>query len=348
MKLHLLTLALIVSFMAHGQITIQKADMPIPNDTFRISTASNASQFVFKNTGANYTWDFTNLQSGGQNMESYVSVSSTPLIYNIVFPYPLVSTIARERPDVNIAVISLQNGYDFFKATNSDFRQVGFGAEIQGLPLPVQFTSADVLYRFPMNYGNIDSCDAAWSVSIPNLGYLGEKKHRINKVDGWGTVKTPYGNFQCLRMMSIVNQTDSFHYDSIPIPFPAIPQKFVEYYWLAKGVGFPIVKVTQGITTTVEYIDSIMVFPGWNENVNHQNVMRVYPNPAKDFVQIGFNKVVENCEIKLMDTEGRLIKHDFIEQANFYKFDVRNLEKGVYFVSLQTKNWREVKQLIIQ
>ncbi len=334
-------LSIILSLIAfisnvYPQISIDKNDMPVPNDTFRISTAANASSFNFKQTGANFTWDFSTLTAKSQKMESYVSVSSTPAIFQLVFMYPLVSTIARERPDAQIGTIAITDGYNFYKNTSSSFKEVGFGATIQGAPVPVQYQNADVIYTFPMNYGNIDSCDAAWHVSIPSLGYISEKKHRVNEVDGWGTVKTPYGTFNCLRLKSTVYQVDSFHYDSIPFSFPAIPSQYTEYIWLAKNTGFPILKATaRTMSTSVEYIDSIKTFAGINPVNMSEAGVELFPNPATKVLNIKVSGATErDAIVRIFSINGRMLSEKIIDSKGKTVLDVSRFEKGVYFVSV--------------
>jgi hypothetical protein len=336
-KITFIIMLSVMSIAGFAQITIDKNDMPVPNDTFRISTAANASSFNFKQTGTNFTWDFTGLQASSQKMESYVSISSTPAIYNLVFMYPFVATIARERPDANIGTISITEGYNFYKNTSSEFKEVGFGAKIQGAPIPVQYQSPDIIYRFPMNYGNTDSCDAAWHVNVPSLGYISEKKHRVNEVDGWGTVKTPYGTFSCLRIKSVVLQEDSFHYDSIPLPFPSIPSKYTEYIWLAKNTGFPIVKATERMmNTTVEYIDSIKSFAGFGE-VPVAAGLNIFPNPASAKLTISFGaNQNSNAVVRIYSVGGKEVYRRDVTGKNQTTIDVSGFEKGVYFISVIT------------
>ena len=337
------------SIILNAQIVITPADMPVANDTFRISTASNSVNFNFAATGTTYNWDFSNLTAASQKMESYVPLSATPLIYRLVFNSTIAS-IARERPDMQVAVISLTNGFDFFKKSATDYRQTGFGSEIQGISLPVQFQSPDILYKFPVNFGNSDSCDSKWNVNIPNLGYLGEKKHRVNEVDGWGTVKTPYGTFNCLRIKSTVLQIDSFHYDSIPLPFPAIPQNYIEYYWLAKNIGFPILKATVRLAaTTVEYIDSIKVFAGIAEDKASNNDLVIFPNPTTDLLNINFlTNISEKFTIRIFSTDGKELLNKSYNSINKIVINTNNLEKGIYFVTATMADKVITKQLIIR
>jgi len=344
-----LIIANFILLAGFSQISIDKNDMATPNDTFRISTAGNVSSFNFTNTGTNHTWDFSGLTSKGQTLEHYVSISATPAIYNVVFMYPYIASFAQERPDAGIGTISITEGYNFYKNTTSSLKEVGFGAKVQGAPVPVQYQSADVIYKFPLNYNNLDSSDSYWQLSIPSLGFISEKKHRVNYVDGWGNVTTPYGTFNCLRLKSTVYQVDSFHYDSIPVPFPAIPQTYTEYIWLAKNTGFPIVKATvRGMVTSVTYIDSIRSFVGINPPKNSPVDISLYPNPTNNVVHISANSFsAEIVNIKIFNVVGEIILDKKATKSISQTLDVSHLKKGVYFVSVKLTDRTICKRLII-
>jgi len=72
---------------------------------------------------------------------------------------------------------------------------------------------------------------------------------------------------------------------------------------------------------------------GLNEMKNALAV--VYsPNPTSDFVQIDFSSVNE-AKIEVLDATGKVI----INQMNILsgeKLDLRNLERGVYFVRINS------------
>ena len=70
------------------------------------------------------------------------------------------------------------------------------------------------------------------------------KGYRINTVEGWGTIKTPYGNnISCLKIKSRIVETDS-----LKITTPATNIGFqanrVEYRWLSTTEKIPVLEVT--------------------------------------------------------------------------------------------------------
>ncbi|PJA07855.1 MAG: hypothetical protein COX70_05360, partial [Flavobacteriales bacterium CG_4_10_14_0_2_um_filter_32_8] len=65
----------------NAQITITNNDMPNVNDTFRLSTTNNIQGLDPVLTGTNYSWNFSTLVPSSQRLDTFFSVSSTPLAY---------------------------------------------------------------------------------------------------------------------------------------------------------------------------------------------------------------------------------------------------------------------------
>jgi len=338
-----------ISLYSQAQITIISSDMPSPNDSIRMSKALNAANFNFAQTGNNYNWDFSQLKAVSQRTEKYMSVSSTPLIYNVVFFSK--ANLASRRDDMKLATINITDGYNFFKNTSTDYRQVGYGASVNGSPIPVSFKSDDIIYQFPVALGNLDSCDSEWEVNVPNLAYINEKKHRVNTVDGWGTITTPYGTFQCIRLKSEVIQEDTIFYSSTNMGFK-LPQTYTEYIWLSKTFPFPILKASVpqiGTAATVEYIDSTRQFVAISQSEEKMINFQVYPNPSTSGFNIAIaNENKEPLSLKIMDLQSRIIFQEEFQRSFNKHFTKESFVSGVYFISINSKNRSITKKLIIQ
>ncbi len=108
--------------------------------------------------------------------------------------------------------------------------------------------------------------------------------------------------------------------------------------------------------------DFITVIPEGNYTVtnaklfypdnNYINDLIIAPNPASEYTYISFNAKNEgNCEIELMDL---LAKRIFIksvevnEGKNFHRINVNELNPGLYFVKLKTKQNEYVSKIVVQ
>ena len=93
-----------------AQISITADDMPAVGDTFRASVAISAEGVDYTTPGEDMIWDFSALGYLGQEVDTFVSVSSTPFLYQLVFGYPLVSNMAKPASDI-----------DFIPGLNTNF-----------------------------------------------------------------------------------------------------------------------------------------------------------------------------------------------------------------------------------
>ncbi len=245
----------------NAQITINNSDMPSAGESVRTSITFDFQSFDFEETGIDHSWDFSGLTSVIQRESDFVSVTQTPPVF---WPFFLGSAnLATEIQELNaFPELPVDGGYQFYQNTAVRFADVGLGILIDGLPLPLKYDNPDVLYRFPMTMGYSDTTFADLSVGFPDIGHLLIERERISEVDGWGTLHTPYGSFETIRIKSMVAEYDSLYVDSLDQGF-AINRFYTEYKWLGKGHGLPLLAVTEDpvFGSSITYIDSLRVIP---------------------------------------------------------------------------------------
>ncbi len=344
-----------------SQISINQNDMVKPGDTFRISI-TNVSPVDPELTGENYKWDFSSLSWNTQRVDTFVPITSSNFLYQIVYNNPFdqahKATVASYTGALlNLMVIQLKNLYSFYKNTSSSFVCLGRGAELSGIPTPVKYDNPEILYSFPMNIGNQDSSTSTWNISIPGIGSLYETINRKNFVDGWGNLKTPFGAFDVMRIKSIVNTIDSVYSDSLLHGGIKIPRTSTEYKWLAKGMGIPILQITKsGMTTTVNYRDSVRKKSSnsIHELNNQWYNISLYPNPVQQQLNISYS-LIKNTYItfKIFDISGKelstLVEQD--QSMGEHIFFIKNIKEkfsnGVYLLQMKFDNNIISKRIII-
>jgi hypothetical protein len=340
----------------NAQIVITSNDMPDVDDTVRYSTTLTTGGVDFTLTGEDYTWDFTTLVPLLQQVDTFVSVLSTPFLYQLVFLYPFVATIALPQPDINfIPGFEVTEAYNYYKETSSEYHQAGVAFTVTSLPLPLRYDSPDVLYTFPMEYGSIDSCESTFELDIPDVVYYNTYRKRINTTDGWGTLVTPYGTFETLRLRSEVYQLDTLYIDSLGFGFQ-VPRNYVEYKWMGNGFGVPLLQVTsEGILTAVTYIDSVRTLVGIPEDQNRLGEVLLYPNPANDhFVIDWVPNEIGWVRYSLLSAEGRRIilgeKRISAPGPVREEFELRplDLSPGIYIVHIGLNDSFAIQKLIIR
>jgi Secretion system C-terminal sorting domain len=366
MKKIVLLFAITFYFLpASAQITITKNDFAIAGDTFRISTAAGLGITNLDSTGANMTWDYSNLTALTQTVDTFVTVGSTPILYQLYFNNQFIypNTKATVATKINLptlppgAPITLSNAYGFYKVNTAAYAQVGFGATISGLPTSIPYDSLDYVYRFPMNYNNIDSCKYKFQLSIPNIGYLRRRARRVNEVDGWGTLITPFGSFNTLRVKSTTYATDTIYISQLMFGTQIVQQPTVEYKWIGTNGGIPYLTInatadSTPVITSVEYRDSLRpTFSlGTVEQKNSVSELTVYPNPTNDYSLLSFNqKQADKVTVELYNSNGSFIKRivdtHFPAGNNLIPIDLRAIPAGLYFVHIKGTGFSLTKEL---
>jgi len=87
---------------------------------------------------------------------------------------------------------------------------------------------------------------------------------------------------------------------------------------------------------------------GINENQFAENI-RIYPNPAKEFVTINMNEFDgELSEINLINVQGQIIYTlDTKNQSKIFDLKINSFSEGIYVLQLHTSNGILTKKLII-
>jgi len=80
-----------------------------------------------------------------------------------------------------------------------------------------------------------------------------------------------------------------------------------------------------------------------NENTVSQ--ISVYPNPAKDLVNIVSNEIIH--KIELINSSGKVMVTS-LENSDNIQLKISDLKSGLYFISIQTPSKRIIKKLTIQ
>lgn len=303
MRLAILLSSILVASQLSAQITITASDFANAGDTVRMSqTTDNTVDFT--STGSNYFWDFSNLSAASQKLVEYVDMSGVSLLVNFTFgPFaPTKYQASYYLPTQDIPFdqistflpVSLEDFYQFSRKTNDSITSVGYGLKIEGNEVPVKSDTIETRYKFPMTYlqsytsngyTNLDMnpfYDAIWR----------QHRQRISSVDGWGTVLTPYGMFQALRIKHEINESDSLRMDVfgspmwIPIPLPTTRI----YEWWADNEKDAVMRITTSdlggneVVTAIEYRDNYL---GLDLGIDAKETeVEIYPNPTTDVLYV--------------------------------------------------------------
>jgi len=345
MKKHILisvVATLLFSGAAIGQITITKSDMPQQDDTVRISVGINPGIIDLAETGENYHWDYSELIPFQQRIDTFVSVGDTPagLLFLFTSDFAVNMAGAFSFPGTGVS-----KPYFYFKSSSSAYKNTGFAFEMDGYPIPAPFSDPDVLYQFPLTYPNVDSSASGVDMNIPGTGYLLVDRHRHNTVDGWGTLTTPYGTYDVIRLKSEVTEYDSIYLESQGTGV-GLPYSYTEYKWIGNNQKVPLLMVRDVAEgAIVEYVDSIRNTLGVTEKQNNLTRLAVVPNPVKTSATLRFSlNKKSNVTLTLIDFSGKEIwkspKQELLSGTHETLLDVRqmSLKGGTYLLKVTANN----------
>jgi hypothetical protein len=357
MKKTVLVLIFISALAASSsaQITLGSSDFSNGGDTFRVS---NALPFIGMdlNGGANYTWDYSQLSTTytGQEIIRFIPPNEWPITLAI-FAFSANQATYSPINYLDTLGIPVTGTYNLLNKTSSGFVQRGLGLETPQGTLPIQFSPSDIIYKFPIAMGNVDSSNSGYTINqLPGIFFRTTMK-RVNTVDGWGTLTTPFGTFSVLRMQSVINQHDSVVIDSLGLNFGTDLPEQVEYKWLAQGQGIPVLQVntSAGVPVQVVYRDSARMLISVPEVSASAFSFQVFPNPASEHVIVRYIlKQPADVAFEILDAQGKVVyaEEPMWQSAGDKMHAIvprHALATGNYFLRMTADSRQEILKLVI-
>ena len=288
--------------LAQTSPSITVADMPVVGDSLRLSQASPvlpASAPPLSRNGASQTWNYAGLAAISQRVRRYNDVSSAAgtllqLTFNNAFfsPDTRATLVSPQGLPAATGALPITDPLEFSAVSGADYRLVGYGGTISGTAVPVTYASRaqqDVIYRFPVSYtsaADVSNSLLTTPLALASTGYFSQKRQRTNQPDAWGTITTPFGTFQAVRLVTTLADHDSLAVGGVPGQGLTLPL-VREYRWLAKGVHVPVLTITtttvagSEVVSAVEYRDVFRRFVGLaTRDAVAEAVLSAYPNPS--------------------------------------------------------------------
>ncbi len=348
---------------SEAQITITTTDLTHSGDIYTVSTGSAFTGMDVTLTGANYNWDYSLLNFVSQTRDTIFAETATSSLLSLYYINSGFnanrSNQATHGTGATIGTINISDVWNFYYNSSASFNQPGFGAIVNGAPLPIAYTSRDIIYPFPLTSTSTNTSSFGYSIDLTTtLGiYYGVRKVRTNEVDGWGSVTTPYGTFNSLRVKSTVVEVDSFYVDSLHFGFNTPAITTIEYKWLASGKGIPVLQINTsvgGVVSQITYRDtlnttSLAQVPTFNQE------LQVFPNPSngnQTFSKMNLERA-SDLKFEIYTIDGKLISTESVRAANGLfihplNFDKNNLVNGEYLLKVTSDGGASiVKQFTI-
>ena len=317
-----------------GQIVIDDGDMPSPNEIFFNANSQMNGNDVTE-TGENFVWNYSDLGELTTSSDTAVSLGGLQPLFQLVFNNSLifpdyVSDHYFGGQGFDLGVLAVDNIINFYRKTSGTYEQSGFGGVLNGQEVPVTYDPKDIIYEFPMMYGGSTNNYAFFEATIPTLGYWSEDIYRNNEIEGWGTLILPNSIHEVLKVKTTLNVTDSIYVDFIMLGTMIEQPERIEYKWIAKDMGIPVLTITEiaGQVTSAEYYINEPVMSGILD-IDGEN-FEIYPNPTYEFLTLKGNTPIKNYVIYNADGKVVLTKSG----ADLSSIDVSNIKSGNYILEL--------------
>ena len=332
-------LSLLAFSYATAQITVGPADMPSAGDTVRYRSTA-AADVDFSYTEAGVIWDMSALVPDVEGADTAVAVSATPFLYQLffnnqfIYPENHADYAVRGQSFDFQGQLTVEDVYNYFKKDDTGFRDVGFGANVNGVPTSVRRQPVDYIHRFPMNYGDTDSSFSTFELNVPTVFSFTQRQWRYNTVDGWGTLYLPADTFQVLRVVSVLSRTDSVFVELFGQSFNFDEPETIEYKWIAAGMDEPVLQVTTvgGQPTTARFFyNPEDVVTGIAEHASAQPSL--FPNPAQDAVFVNLPAGWKGT-LLITDALGRQVRTEVLRENAVRRIELAGLSAGTYVAKL--------------
>jgi Secretion system C-terminal sorting domain len=324
--------------------------MPGSGDTLRYTNVQTSSLGNYTQTGTNFNWDFRSVVSTTSGIRAFKSALQTPYAF-----YFLNTSIYGEKLAGNLlpntGTLSISDYYNFYKKSTSPnaFLADGVGLSISSIPVAAYYSDKDELYNFPMSYPKYDS--TTFKFSTPSTSLLPitytRRGSRVTKVDGWGTVTTPFGTENCLRLKTTQYSQDTMAISlSTLIPMPikiGFQNNTLSYQWLTSTSKIPFMEITGNLIGN-NFVITQARYRGYDKNANLVSISKqeaelseveLYPNPVKDKLWL-HSGIGEIATVQILDVNGRLIRKGEANQFDkVASIDVADLSTGLYIIKIE-------------
>lgn len=333
-----------------AQIIITNTNLPNSGDTIRYSIAALSSVGDYTSTGVNYIWKFDTLRPIRQGRRDFTNNTPYLMFFGpLKFGEKIADTIVSQNIP-GFGNVTITDFYQFYRNLPSVFDVEGAGLKINNIPVPSFYSDKDELYLLPLSYGQKDSTTFKFSTATSTAIPIVYKKtgYRITKVDGWGTISTPYGTFNCLRVVTTQYSKDTIIFNSSFGPIPIGYNNYQRaYQWLSPSEKIPILEVNGNIDNTgkflptlVRYRDSYKVV-GINKIKNSSNNrLSAFPNPSTGLFKIENIFNTNNIRICIYNASGQnvLTINESIDFTDEIEIDASSLPNGNYTCIIYADN----------
>lgn len=357
-------IGLIIQIGLIGQTVITSASFPASGDVLKTLTAAQPSGDFIGGSGADQTWDFSNLTAQFAAEEEYLDLGEAD--FDSLF--------------VNATTFqSLGQGEAFYQSTATEFSFLGFGGvDFIGLGFGSNLVYTDpFVERRAMTYQEGERFSTSTStlarVSIDDLPDaiadsllaqspfpfdsigVGISNEREDVIDAWGTVMIPGGSFDVIR-----EKRTAYSNTVIEIKLPFIgwsdisaligfggADTTITYQYVSEDSKEPVAIVTmtndESEVQSVEFKDMGVITVGTHFIEEQAFNFTVAPNPTNGPVTVEITDLpIGNYQLSVYDINGKVLKNESFKTAGNFNYQLSNFTSGIYFFSLKNAKGQQI------
>lgn len=330
----------IITLLALSFFGIAQSQTPIagyysiPNSSFGIIDPNTV---LNQTSGANQTWNFTNLVKIGQSTDVY----TTPTVQETT-TYPGTTSTLTINSVVNIT--NTTNNL-FTKNISNQISITG----IKGVDYEINYnTNNALLGTFPLSYGynNVDNVAGSFVYDTNSGTFTGTI---TTTVDAYGTLNTNdigFGSFSgnVTRLKTVQNLNLS---SGIFTNIGTATQTTYNYYNSSNGylvfrystinINVPLLSLNES-STSIENFQTVLLSRAENEL---DSSITIFPNPVKS--EFNIKNVSGNIEyVRILDFQGK----EILRTKASEKINLSNLSNGIYLAIIETEKGTINKKII--
>jgi hypothetical protein len=213
---------------------------------------------------------------------------------------------------------------------------LGYSISVNGQGVPFKSDTIETRYKLPLNYNDYHYSRGYTYIDLnPVIDFkIKQYRQRTTNVDGWGTIITPKGTFQALRLRHDIAEIDSVYQTFFGAGqwFGTPPIQRTEYEWFANGEKEWVLKATEtnGTVNQVEYQEDYL---GLDASLIESTLdASIGPNPAHETVFIDAKSPIYLAQI--FDAAGRMVGSTSLNNVLTYSLDLNALHAGTYRIIL--------------
>lgn len=335
MKRTLLFAAMIMSGISFAQITVNQGNIAGAGDVV-VQDHDTIPSVAAPSGGANQVWDYsTGLNVSYEDTMNFVA----PGWLNNASYFPSATLGATQTGGFEIYIIN--------DATS--LRSIGAAGDLFGTgDKQIYINPADVMAQWPMNYNDSYTTNSVQSLTILGSDVGAPADSIKNKtyttkdvvVDAWGSMTTPYGTFNVLRVNETkysVDSTWAYAFGMEQLVDSGADTTYNYTFWSDDpSARFPVMEMSHDNAGTVFNVSWLKEAPSAGLNTAAAIETNLYPNPASDVVILESEN--ENIsKMNVYNVTGTLIKSVTVNEVQT-KVDVSSYNNGVYLYELVNGN----------